>query len=744
MRARTAMGAPLAAGLLVFALLLTGGGLSPSLVHRALDVPPPIAIGAAALLHAPTSVRAPVPLLTPAYVLQQGIEFVEENGELGIPPAYLLANLTLPNTTLGTAWTLSGLSSTGDRYLVWAGYDIPYSGTGCPSSGYSLGYQVASSSGSQGTPQCVAGITPAQGDDVELGLNLDCGGVVGNLCLTLSDLTLSMSSSPAVSQPTATATYFQNAVPSQPNKYGYFTGVVTVVADVLAPSGCVVLSGLPTVSYFLQSFLPTDTGYLGIYLSEYQLFANETEPTGSVCGNAASSVETMPTTIQTEYFQGGGTSDGPHWLSVENWSSMIGGAASMGRFQTDAVPVTASMELNRTVADVGQLVHANVTASGGTGPYSCAWFVDGTPVAGTACVANLTITDTGTVNISALAIDAAGVNGLASALLTAFADPTLLAPVADPGSIDVGQPVEFMAHYSGGAGGLSYLWNVSLPSTDCSSLRAASLTCSPTVAGPTTVTVQLTDVLNATAISPPLIFTTRSDPVALLALAPGAPALLDVGGSTEFELNVSGGSGGDQYTWSLPLGPCAVAGSSATCRPDTAGRFSASASVTDSNGYSVASAPVSVVVDPDPTVTIVSPDTILTVGDNLTIALIVTGGQGPYSYEWGGLPGGCAPPSGPDLGCLPSAAGGFNITVNVSDALGGNASGRIAITVNPAPNASSGAGFPGGSIGIALAAVALAVVLALLLLWTRRRRQPPSPEGYVIVSGPTVRPPEGD
>jgi hypothetical protein len=685
-------------------------------------------------------------MLSPAYVLQEGLEFVAENGELGIPPVYLVAQLELPNTTLATAWTLSGLSSTGDRYLVWAGYDLPYGGSGCPSSGYSLGYQIGSSSGAEGSPQCVAGIVPAEGDEIELSLDLACGGTVGDLCLNLTDQTLGHTSSPTVVQPTPTATYFQNAVASQPNGYGYFTGIDTVVADPVVSSGCLVISGLPTVSYYLQGFLPTGSGtmpFLATDLSEYELFANETEPTGAVCTSTVSPVETLGPTIGTMYYPGGSSSDGPHWLSMENWTS-VAPAITYGRFQTDAVPVTASMTLNRTVADLGQLVNARVNASGGTGPYTCAWFVDGGPVAGTSCDANLSVTETGTVNISALAIDADGSNGLAWADLVAYTDPTLLAPLATPGAIDVGQSVEFVAQYSGGAGGLTFQWNDSLPPSACSSSSSAELTCTPPAAGTATIAVDVTDAVGQSARSPTLTFPIRPDPTAVLTLEPGAPALLDVGGSTGFELNVSGGAAPYHDSWSLPLGPCVISAASATCRPGTAGHDVARVTVNDSNGFSVTSAPVEVVVDPRPTVNVTASYPTVTVGENLTLASSVSGGQGPYAYTWGGLPPGCAAPSAPDLVCAPDSAGAYTITVNVTDAIGGNASGRVAITVDPSANTSSHSAFGGEATWAAIAvAAAIVVVAAVVIGRDRRARRPPTPpSGYVIVSGPTIRPPE--
>jgi hypothetical protein len=745
MRARSERYAPLLATSIAMVVLLAGSATLSARPSGAATAHGSGVIASSARSSGGLPTLVAGPGLSVPYVLQEGLEFAEENGEAGIPPVYLTAELTLPNTTYPTAWSLSGLSSTGDRYLVWGGYDIPYTGGGCPSSGYSLGYQIGSSGGTEGSAACAASISPASGDVIELGLDLACGGTVGDLCLTLEDQTLAKSFSTAPAQPTPTATYFQNDLPSQPNTHGYFTGVETVAADEVAPSGCLEFSGMPTVSYDLAGYLPTDsgTGFLGLNLSEYQTLSNETEPDGSVCASYLSPAETMPSTTATQYYQGGGTADGSHWMSVENWTSVVG-TSSFGRFQTDAVPVTATMTLNRTAADEGQRVRANVSASGGSGPYTCAWFVNGGPLAGSACALNVTVSEPGSLNISALAYDSEGDDGLAWGLLNAYADPTLLAPLATPGSNDVGQSVEFAAQLSGGAGGFTYAWTVSLPPSDCGAPTEATLTCAPTGPGTTEVSVAVRDALNGSATSPVLTFTTYSDPTVSVTVAVGSRATIDVGGSIMLEANASGGSGGYRYSWNMPPWPCVPNGASETCTPNVAGPFDATVMVTDSDGGSATASPVLLTIDPRPTVNLSTPTPALGIGSNLTVTATAGGGQAPYSYAWSGLPGGCSPPTGAKLVCTPSLPGTYNVSVRVTDSLGGNGSATISVTVIPPTNGTApGTLLPWALLGAVGLLAVIAIVVAIVLR-RRRGRAPPSPppEGYTIVSGPTVRPPE--
>ncbi|MCI4360216.1 MAG: hypothetical protein L3J91_00770, partial [Thermoplasmata archaeon] len=354
----------------------------------------------------------------------------------------------------------------GDRFLTWAAFDFPYSSGTCPSAGYTMGYEVETSAGSSLGSQCAPSFSPSSGDSMELTENLACGGTIGSLCLTLADLTLGRSYTPAVSQPTPTATYFQNTNPAAPNSHQYFTGAETIVDDALAPSGCLSFSGMPTVTYYLQGELPTSSGsgpgFQEENLSSYQVFASETDPTPALCASYLSSVERAPSTILTQYLPGGGVSDGAHWLAFQNWTRAVG-RASMGRFQTDVFPVTGSMKESRTSGDDGQYLVANVTAGGGVPPYACQWSVDGATLAGTACSVNLTVNGNGPENLSAFAIDAARDDALAWTTFTAYADPTVAVPIASPSSVDLGQSVRFSATVVGGSGGVTYAWS-GLPS----------------------------------------------------------------------------------------------------------------------------------------------------------------------------------------------------------------------------------------------------------------------------------------
>ena len=186
-----------------------------------------------------------------------------------------------------------------------------------------------------------------------------------------------------------------------------------------------------------------------------------------------------------------------------------------------------------------------------------------------------------------------------------------------------------------------------------------------------------------------------SDPVAL-------PAHLDAGQSTTLSVVGQTEGGPSTYAWSgLPSGCVSRNASQITCTPSAAGTYAVYASLTDAAGYTVESGPVTLVVSP--TLKVSGPTTTSTsfwVGNLTTLNASISGGLGPYVYQWGGLPSGCTGASVEVLPCYPEVAGSYDVTFNVSDANGATASGSVAFTVSSRPTSNPGGGLaasnPGG------------------------------------------------
>ncbi len=78
---------------------------------------------------------------------------------------------------------------------------------------------------------------------------------------------------------------------------------------------------------------------------------------------------------------------------------------------------------------------------------------------------------------------------------------------------------------------------------------------------------------------------------------------------------------------------------------------------------------------------IVASSTLLAWGESLTVSVSVLGGSPPFSFAYGGEPPGCGGANGSSFSCVPSAPGGYLVTVAVGDRLGNESVHSIALSV---------------------------------------------------------------
>jgi len=81
----------------------------------------------------------------------------------------------------------------------------------------------------------------------------------------------------------------------------------------------------------------------------------------------------------------------------------------------------------------------------------------------------------------------------------------------------------------------------------------------------------------------------------------------------------------------------------------------------------------------------------LSKGQSIEVQTNVNGGTPPYSYSYSGLPGGCPGQNAASYSCTPSAAGNFNVNVEVTDN-GGNhtSSNSVGVDVSSSSNGNGG------------------------------------------------------
>jgi PKD repeat protein len=267
-----------------------------------------------------------------------------------------------------------------------------------------------------------------------------------------------------------------------------------------------------------------------------------------------------------------------------------------------------------------------------------------------------------------------------SEFITGFQPPPVQVsrPTYRPTSVDVGQLVTFTCNATGGFPPFSYSWNFG----DGSSATGQNV--SHAFKSPGIMNVQCTVIDSLqTTFQNATSFIVLSDPSISLQVA--NPPSVDIGQMVTFTAQATGGSGGYSYLWmGLPTGCSFSSLVNISCQPTITGTFSVTANVTDSNGFSILSSPVSVNVNPDPSVAsfTASPSN-LDIGQMITFTSSASGGSGGLSLVYYGLPTGCDSANSTRLSCTPTATGTFHVILTVTDSDGFTvSSSEITIAVN--------------------------------------------------------------
>ncbi|HYA10259.1 MAG TPA: putative Ig domain-containing protein, partial [Thermoplasmata archaeon] len=399
------------------------------------------------------------------------------------------------------------------------------------------------------------------------------------------------------------------------------------------------------------------------------------------CSSTAASFRCTPTAA------GGFTvtltvTDGNHATAVSSFALTI-----------DAkLVVAASASVNPVDSKTPTTISA--AASGGSGTYpSYVWsgalptgcaFPTGTTTTSFGC----TPTHTGSFTIKVAVTDSNKNTVTGSFALKVDASLTVT-PTAKPNPVDLGQTTTVSAGATGGSGTYtSYVWSGTAPS-GCSlpaGTTTSSFPCSPTSPGSYVLSVTVRDSTgNAVSNS----VTLKVDPA--LVVSPSArPDPADVGQATTISAGASGGSGTYlSYAWSgaVPSGctlPTGTGTRSFSCTPGSTGTFPITVTVKDSTGNSVTNS-VTLTVDPA-----LSPGTVaanpnpLDAGQATTISTTgASGGAGPYTYAWTGLPPGCSTPgSVASFVCTPSVGGTYPVRLTVTDANSATAKATVTLTVS--------------------------------------------------------------
>lgn len=265
-----------------------------------------------------------------------------------------------------------------------------------------------------------------------------------------------------------------------------------------------------------------------------------------------------------------------------------------------------------------------------------------------------------------------------------------------PGTLDVGQSLTLEVSV-GDWPPVTYSYS-GLPS-GCASVDLPTLSCVVTTVGQCTPTVTISAGLGVSITASTNVTVALSSssppPAALGVLLAAVPSVLHENESLTLIASASGGTAPMAFSYAgLPPGCTTQDRFYVSCAPSTTGNFTVTVTVTDTVPQSAnASAEVMVLpaAAPAPTppsplaVSLTSYDGTLSTGSPLLLVASVSGGIGPFSFVYSGLPGGCSSANVSSLSCIPTATGSFTVSVVVSDTAHTTATASTLLTLAAPP-----------------------------------------------------------
>ncbi len=322
--------------------------------------------------------------------------------------------------------------------------------------------------------------------------------------------------------------------------------------------------------------------------------------------------------------------------------------------------------------DVGIWANFSASVSGGTGPFSYSWTINGQTF--TTAYVNYTFTASGTFPVSLTVTDANGNTASASVNEVVNPDPAVAAEV-QYSQVDQGINDTFYADVSGGTSPFNYTW--SLGNTILNYSQEFHMNFS--AIGTYDINLTVSDSLGERSSSSVSIKVIQK-PSALIE----GPNRTDVSTTTYWEGYGSYGVAPYNYYWFIN-GVNTSSGLYLEYSFPSSGKYNISLLIDDSQG-SKAYAYLNVQVEPKPSVKISETISATDVGVPVHFSSAVAGGTPFFNYTWSvsgiGVVGYEA-----NLTYIFSQPGSYNVSLYVSDGSGNSASSSIGIRVNPLPQA---------------------------------------------------------
>jgi hypothetical protein len=188
-----------------------------------------------------------------------------------------------------------------------------------------------------------------------------------------------------------------------------------------------------------------------------------------------------------------------------------------------------------------------------------------------------------------------------------------------------------------------------------------------------------------------------ADAVVIITITPSTQQSLSITNTslsaianTPLSYALSATGGVQPLTWTalgpLPAGLALSSDGIITGTPTAAGSYTVSVKVTDSNGTS-ATANLSITIQAVPALSITATSVSAAVNTPLSYALSATGGVAPFTWTaLGSLPAGLTLSSDGVISGTPAAAGGYTVSVKVTDSRGVSATANLSVTIQATPN----------------------------------------------------------
>ena len=199
----------------------------------------------------------------------------------------------------------------------------------------------------------------------------------------------------------------------------------------------------------------------------------------------------------------------------------------------------------------------------------------------------------------------------------------------------------------------------------CASSGSAYDLCTPSRAGSYVVRVLVNQSIGSGLTTSSIANVSLTVVAALTVSARASLSPTDAGSMVNFSSTSSGGVGPWTFAWRFGDGNSSSS-QNTSHKYATPGSYTVRLWVNDSYGGHATDTLV-VLVDPSLEASLSISNNTLALGSSIAITVEASGGSPPYFYEYHDLPPGCVSENSSSLGCLPTQAGFYNVTVSVMD-----------------------------------------------------------------------------